>query len=231
MTAPGRMRRFKQFLVSQSPYRRQYLEPGRALLRISTRLSILARPRAPADSSPVWEARRCPTAPSKRGWLPSQLSDCHARHRGHAILTEPLYSRAHQLILPANSRLVGKVLQAKPAHKLHHNGELRVVFERIETSEEAVQALSQMQAQAEHLQASSQAMIGNLEGLEVARSAHMTLDEEGGARTTDSKTRYLSTGLAVLLAQPRRILMASMARRTLPVIRACAPPPAALAFV
>jgi len=28
----------------------------------------------------------------------------------------------------------------------------------------------------------------------------MNLDEEGGARTTDSKTRYLSTGLAVLLA-------------------------------
>jgi hypothetical protein len=43
-------------------------------------------------------------------------------------------------------------------------------------------------------------MIGNLEGHEVARSAHMKLDEEGGARTTDSKTRYLSTGLAVLLA-------------------------------
>jgi hypothetical protein len=28
----------------------------------------------------------------------------------------------------------------------------------------------------------------------------MKLDEEGGARTTDSKTRYLSTGLVVMLA-------------------------------
>jgi len=43
-------------------------------------------------------------------------------------------------------------------------------------------------------------MIGNLEGLEVDRNAHMKLDEEGGAHTTDSKTRYLSTGLAVMLA-------------------------------
>jgi hypothetical protein len=43
-------------------------------------------------------------------------------------------------------------------------------------------------------------MVGNLEGVEVDRQAHMKLDEEGGARTTDSKTRYLSTGLAVLLA-------------------------------
>src|SRR3989442_9480785 len=57
-----------------------------------------------------------------------------------------------------------------------------------------------MQTHAENFQASSQAMAGNLEGLEVARSAHMKLDEEGGARTTDRKTRYLSTGLAVLLA-------------------------------
>ncbi len=63
-----------------------------------------------------------------------------------------------------------------------------------------MQALSQVQAQTEHLQASSQGMIGNLEGVEVARSANMKLDEEGGAHTTDNKTRYLSTGLAVLLA-------------------------------
>ena len=43
-------------------------------------------------------------------------------------------------------------------------------------------------------------MIGNLEGVEVDRRAHMELDEEGGAHATDSKTRYLSTGLAVMLA-------------------------------
>ena len=43
-------------------------------------------------------------------------------------------------------------------------------------------------------------MIGNLEGVEVDRRANMQLDEEGGARATDSKTRYLSTGLAVMLA-------------------------------
>jgi hypothetical protein len=128
-----------------------------------------------------------------------------------AILTEPLYSPAHELIFPANSRLVGEVVKAKAARKLHRNGELRVIFERIETSEEATQALAQLQMQAqaqaersqapaEHLQARSQEMIGNLEGVEVDRRANMQLDEEGGARTTDSKTRYLSSGLAVMLA-------------------------------
>jgi hypothetical protein len=99
------------------------------------------------------------------------------------VLTEPLYSPDHKLVLPADTRLIGEVLQAKPARKLHQNGELRVIFERIETPE-----------------GSAQGMQGSLEGVEVDRAARMKLDEEGGAHTTDSKTRYLSTGLAVLLA-------------------------------
>jgi hypothetical protein len=201
MTAPGRMHRFKQFLLSQSPYRRQYLEPGaRFVADLDAPLDFgettrTDRQLATVGGTPVPDS-------TLKARLVAEVSSATAT-RGTAvtaILTEPLYSPTHQLVLPANSRLIGRVLQAKPAHKLHHNGELRVIFERIETSEEAVQALSQMQTQAENFQASSQAITGNLEGLEVARSAHMKLDEEGGARTTDSKTRYLSTGLAVLLA-------------------------------
>jgi hypothetical protein len=205
VTAPGRMHRIKQFLLSQSPYRRQYLEPGTHFVADlnapmefgeATRNGVQL---AAVGSAPVPDS-------TLKARLVAEVSSATAT-RGTvvtAILTEPLFSPTRALILPANSRLVGRVLQAKPAHKLHRNGELRVIFDRIETSEEAVQALSQVQAQAEaeHLAARSrsQGMIGNLEGLEVARSAHMKLDEEGGAHTTDSKTRYLSTGLAVMLA-------------------------------
>src|SRR6266852_1523467 len=201
LTAPGKMHRLKEFVVAQSPYRRQYVQPGtRFVAELEGPLDFGATTRTSEQlvavgSEPVPDS-------TLKARLVAEVSSATATRGTEvtAILTEPLYSPAHQLILPANSRLVGRVVQAKPAHKMHHNGELRVIFERIETSEEAVRALSQMQAQAEHIQASSQAMVGNLEGLEVARSAHMKLDEEGGARTTDSKTRYLSTGLAVLLA-------------------------------
>jgi hypothetical protein len=41
---------------------------------------------------------------------------------------------------------------------------------------------------------------GTLEGMQVDRSAHLKLDEEGGAHATDSKTRYLSTGFAIAMA-------------------------------
>jgi hypothetical protein len=201
MTAPGRMHRVKQFLVSQSPYQRQYLEPGtRFVAELDAPLDFGETTRTGEELAAVGSA---PVPDSTlKARLVAEVSSATAKRDTpvSAVLTEPLYSTTHQLILPANTRLVGRVLQAKPAHKLHHNGELRVVFDRIETPEEAIQALSQVQAQAEHLQPSSQGMIGNLEGVEVARSAHMKLDEEGGAHTTDDKTRYLSTGIAVLLA-------------------------------
>ena len=199
LTAPGKMHRLKEFAVAQSPYRRQYVQPGtRFVAELEGPLDFGATTRTTEQlvavgSEPVLDS-------TLKARLVAEVSSATAT-RGTpvtAVLTEPLYSPTHQLILPANSRLIGQVVKAKSARKLHHNGELRVIFERIETSDEAVQALAQlqMQAQAER----SQAMVGNLEGVEVDRRANMQLDEEGGARTTDSKTRCLSSGLAVMLA-------------------------------
>jgi hypothetical protein len=203
LTAPGKMHRLKEFLLAQSPYRRQYLQPGtRFVADLDTPLAFGETTRtseqlAAVGSEPVPDS-------TLKARLVGEVSSSTAT-RGTpvtAILTEPLYSPTHQLILPANSRLVGEVIKAKSARKLHRNGELRVVFERIETSEEATQALAQlqMQAQAQAERSQAQAMIGNLEGVEVDRRANIQLDEEGGAHTTTSKTRYLSTGLAVVLA-------------------------------
>ena len=208
LTAPGKMHRLKEFVAAQSPYRRQYAQPGtRFVAELDAPLDFGATARtseqlAAVGSEPVPDS-------TLKARLVAEVSSATAT-RGTpvtAVLTEPLYSPTHQLILPANSRLVGEVVKAKAARKLHHNGELRVIFERIETSEEATQALAQLQMQ-EQAQAGrsqtpaqrSQPMIGNLEGVEVDRRANMQLDEEGGARTTDSKTRYLSSGLAVMLA-------------------------------
>ncbi len=184
LTAPGKLQRLKQLLLSQLPYRRQYLEPG---TRFNASLT------EPLDFG---EEMRTKEELAAVGSAPSPDSLLHARlvaevssetaSRGTpvaAVLMEPLYSPDHKLVLPADSRLIGEVLQAKPARKLHHNGELRVIFERIETPE-----------------GSTQGMQGSLEGMEVDRAAHLRMDEEGGAHATDSKTRYLSTGLTILLA-------------------------------
>jgi hypothetical protein len=211
VTAPGKMHRVKQYLLAQSPYRRQYLEPGtRFVADLNAPLNFGDATRSGEQLASIGGA---PVADSTlKARLVAEVSSATASRGTEvaAILTEPLYSPSHQLILPANSRLFGEVVQAKPARMMHHNGELRVIFERIEMPEDVQQAVLQTQKQAEDRAAvesapvrphvRSQAMIGNLEGVEVDRKANMVLDEEGGARTTDSKTRYLSTGLAVLLA-------------------------------
>jgi hypothetical protein len=182
--ASGRLHRLKQFALAQLPYRRQYLERG---TRFDASLD------APLDFG---KTTRTADQLAAIGSAPAPDSILHARlvaevgsataQRGTpiaAVLTEPLYSSEHQLILPANSRLLGEVVHAKPARKLHHNGELRVIFERIETPEGIPQAMQ-----------------GSLEGVQVDRAAGLQLDDEGGAHTTDSKKRYLSTGLAIVLA-------------------------------
>jgi hypothetical protein len=184
LKAPGKLQRLRQVLLSQLPYRRQYLEPG---TRFNASLT------EPLDFG---EEARTKEELGAIGSAPSLGSLLHARlvaevssetaSRGtlvEALLTEPLYSPDHKLLLPADSRLIGEVLQAKPARKLHHNGELRVIFERIETPEGSIEGMQ-----------------GSLEGMEVDRAAHLKMDEEGGAHATDSKTRYLSTGLTILLA-------------------------------
>ena len=182
--APGKLHRLKQFFLAQLPYRRQYLEPG-------TRFNASLE-----DPLDFGAATRTSEQLASVGSEPPPSSLLHARlvlevssataERGNpvvAALTEPLYSPDHRLILPADTRLIGEVLEAKPARKLHHNGELRVIFEHIETPDGALQPMQ-----------------GSLEGAEVDRSANLKLDEEGGAHATDSKTRYLSTGLSILMA-------------------------------
>jgi len=182
--SPGKLRRLEDLLWAQSPYRRQYLRPGTRFnatieegldfgSEFRTREELSELGGLPADNS-LLHAR-----------LTSEVSSANAK-RGTpvvAVLTEPVYSTDHHLLLPANTKLVGEVLEAKPARKFHHNGDLRVGFNRLETPEGVMRPMK-----------------GSLDGVEVARAAGLKLDEEGGARATDSKKRYLFTGFSVLMA-------------------------------
>lgn len=181
---PGRMERVSQYLAAQLPYRRQYVGVGTrfsaslnepllfgAILRTQQQMAAIGST-PPADS--LLHAR-----------LMLEVSSATAA-RGNPViaeLTEPVYSVDHRLVLPAQSRLIGQVVEAKPARHLHRNGELRVIFEHLEVPGGDLQRVQ-----------------GSLEGIEVDRAAHLKLDEEGGARATDSKSRYLSTGVALLMA-------------------------------
>jgi len=215
VTSPGRLDHLKRYLLAQSPYRHQYIEPGtRFNADLDSAISFGEIQRTSDDLTALASALAPDTTLKAR--LLGEVNSATATRgtRVEAVLTEPLYSPAHELILPVNSRILGQVVQAKAAQKFHHNGELRLIFERIEIPAEAQRAASETapklvaqngahganDSRPELTHRGNLRMTGNIEGVEVDRRDHMVLDDEGGARTTDSKTRYLSTGVAILLA-------------------------------
>jgi hypothetical protein len=64
---------------------------------------------------------------------------------------------------------------------MHRNGELRFLFERIHRDADTTAPL-----------------LASLESVEASADDHLALDEEGGARMTNSKTRFIMPALAVL---------------------------------
>ena len=99
-----------------------------------------------------------------------------------AVITAPLLAENH-LNFPEGTRLKGSVLQVRPARMLKRNGQLRIVFHQVIPPNAAQQTVE-----------------ASLEGVEVKDQEHLTLDSEGGAQVTTSKTRYLTTGISVALA-------------------------------
>lgn len=182
--SPGKMQRIKEYLLKQSPYRREYLAPGtRFSASLNRELDFGSETQSPEQLANLGNVPAANTVLHARLLL--EISSATAT-RGTPVvaeLTEPVYSADQRLLLPSGSRLIGQVVEARPARRLHRNGELRVLFEHIEVPGGNLQDVQ-----------------GTLEGIEVDRAAHMKLDEEGGARATDSKSRYLSTGVALLMA-------------------------------
>lgn len=182
--SPGRMERLKEFLLARSPYRRQFIERGtRFNASLDTPLDFGVATRTSEQLSAIGGAPANDTLLHARLVLGVNSATASRGTPVLALLTEPLFSADHHLLLPADTRLIGQVVQVKPARHLHRNGELRFIFEHIETPEGSLRAMQ-----------------GSLEGVEVDRAAGMKLDEEGGTRATDSKTRYLSTGFAIAMA-------------------------------
>jgi hypothetical protein len=87
------------------------------------------------------------------------------------------------LILAEGSGIKGSVVQVAQARRLGRNGRLRILFHQVAPPNGIDQKVET-----------------NLEGVAVAKGEHLKLDAEGGAQVTTPRTRYLTTGIQVMLA-------------------------------
>ena len=99
--SPGKMHRAKQYLLAQLPYRRQYLEPGtRFDADLKTPLDFGQAVRVPEQLGFIGLEPAPDTMLHAR--LTAEVSSATASHGTpiEAVLTQPVFNAAHQLLLP-----------------------------------------------------------------------------------------------------------------------------------
>jgi len=180
---PGKMHKLKRIALAQFPVHPQYIDAG---------TSFNADLLQPLDFGTEAVS---PEALTNIGSTPPNGSVVHARlvtplssstaRKGdsvEALITEPLVV-SDRLILPEGSVIKGSVAEALAARRLGRNGQLRILFRQVAPPNGLEQKVET-----------------NLEGVAVAKDEHLRLDAEGGAQVTTPRTRYLTTGIAVILA-------------------------------
>jgi hypothetical protein len=180
---PGKMHKLKRIALAQLPVRPQYIDAGTSFnadlqepLEFGTeevKPEGLMNIGAPPPMGSLVHAR-----------LVTPLSSATAKKGDlvEALITEPLVV-SDRLILPEGSVIKGSVMQVQPARRLGRNGQLRILFHEVAPPNGLEQRVET-----------------SLEGVAVAKGEHLKLDSEGGAQVTTPRTRYLTTGIQVMLA-------------------------------
>lgn len=122
-------------------------------------------------------------------------ADAHLGDPVEGLLSQPLFSSGHLLVLPEGTRLTGKVTLVRPARMFHRGGQLRFAFNDVEVPAGILASAPQRplaQVQPESVQA-------QLTAAEQDPSA-LKVDREGTAKATESKTRFLRPAIAGLVA-------------------------------
>jgi len=181
--APGKMHKLKRLAVAQLPVHPQYIEEGTSFN------ADLQQPLDFGTESVTPEALISVGAPPPSGSVvharlltPLNSSTSHKGDSVEALITEPLMASDH-LILPEGSVIRGSVMQVQPARRLARNGQLRILFHEVAPPNGI-----------------EQKVVTSLEGVAVSKGEHLKLDAEGGAQVTTPRTRYLTTGIQVMLA-------------------------------
>jgi hypothetical protein len=205
---PNKMERLSDYLMAKLPYHPQYVRNGTrfdAELRNPlsfgsapvTRSSMLLLGSQPATGSVV-HARLVTPLDSSTSTQGQEVS---------AVLSQPLFSPDHKLILPEGTRLNGAVVVAKKARWFHRAGQLRFNFQDVDLPPDVAQLKFPEPATKEPANAPietqkvlrfrSQAILKGAEGAD----SPVKVDSEGGVKATESKTRFIEIGLALLIAR------------------------------
>jgi hypothetical protein len=181
--APNKVHRLERLALTQSPYHPQYVDSGTTFVAdVQEPLSFGSEQLKAEMLTSI--GTQPPSGSLVHAWLTTPLSSATSKKGDlvDAVISQPLVVSDH-LFLPEGSHLKGTVLEVRPARRLGRNGQLRITFHQVVPPSGVEQEIE-----------------ATLEGVDVNKGQNLKLDSEGGAQVTTPKTRYLTTGIAVMLA-------------------------------
>jgi hypothetical protein len=180
---PGKMHKLKRLAIAQLPVHPQYIDQGTSFnANLQQPLDFGTESLKPEALTDIGSPPPSGSAVHARLLTPLNSASSKKGEQVEALITEPLVASDH-LILPEGSVIRGSVMQVQPARRLARNGQLRILFREVAPPDGVAQKVET-----------------SLEGVAVAKGEHLKLDAEGGAQVTTPKTRYLTTGIQVMLA-------------------------------
>jgi hypothetical protein len=185
-TAPGLGDRALQILYHQLPYHPERIEANTAwTFELSSKLSLPNQAIA-SDPPPPTFVPGSPEVWSVRAVLTAEVTSATAKLGDpvEALVTEPVFDRTGDLVVPQGSTLVGKVTTAKSARSLGRNGKLRFTFQQIRFPEGAGEDRS---------------VEGALSGANTQGAHELSMDAEGTV-TPKNKSSVIAPLLLTMLA-------------------------------
>lgn len=182
--APGKIQRLKAMVLAELPYHKQALPVGTHFTaELRAPLQLGQEHRSPHELEAVGSEIPAGSVVHVRLVTPLSSATDHKGSAVQAVVSEPLFSSDHQLILPEGARLEGVVVEALPARRLSRNGQLRFTFRQIEVSAGGPRTVE-----------------ASLQAVDAAAGTHLQVDAEGGAHAVTPKTKFIAPAIDLLLA-------------------------------
>jgi hypothetical protein len=192
---PNKREWLENFLLSKLPYHPQWYRTNTRFDAVLTQplnfgtveidSTELAKSRTPAASDATAQMRLLNTISS---------SDARVGDPMEGVLSQPLFGKEHDLVLPEGTRFAGRITLTQRARLFHRGGKLRFTIEKVNLPE----SIAALQG-ADGERSSIQPVQGQMVSVE-ADPKTTKVDSEGTATATESKTRLLRPAIAALVA-------------------------------
>lgn len=214
---PNKKEKLIDLLWSKLPYRPQYIRRGTRIdAPLRDPLQFGFEPIKAADLAALGSQPAPDSVAHVR--LLTALDSASAKQGDavEAVVTAPLFSVDHKLVLPEGTHLTGAVTIAKKARSFHRGGQLRFNFQGVDLPPEVANlrftALLEPMRTPEPTQTPEPAKTPELKtrepmktqatlaGAEGSGKTPIKVDSEGGVQAQESKTRFIAPVISLLLA-------------------------------